>query len=330
MKHQKSQKFINQVLPGWLYEDNYEFSDLEKIWVVWHRSVKVNIIKKSLQMITCEVLLPDATSWILVSVVYASNFVDLRKDLWQEIKDTSDYCPTTDTPWMVMGDFNQIRHPMEHSTVANENVDRKTRDFRDCLLHSGLDDLIYRGSLFTWWNKNPLNSIAKKLDRVLVNIVWASSSPSSYAKFGDRDFSDHASCGVVLQLDSVARKSPFKFYNFFLENEDFHPMICYNWFSLNVVGSAMFRVARKLKLLKKEIREFSRSNYSAIEQRVKEAHQILLHHQSVMLSDPSTLNAKLEIEAQRKWIVLVRAEECFFLQRSRVLWLADVRSFQGP
>ena len=41
------------------------------------------------------------------------------------------------------------------------------------------------------------------------------------------------------------------------------------------------------------------------------------------MSDPSTLNATLELEAQRKWLLLVKAEESFFLQRSRVQWLAN-------
>lgn len=100
-------------------------------------------------------------------------------------------------------------------------------------------------------------------------------------------------------------------------------MICYNWYSFNVVGSAMFRLARKLKLLKKEIRAFSKLNYSGIEMRVKEAHEVLIFQQAETLADPTPTNAALELEAQRKWLMLVKAEEKFFLQRSRVLWLVN-------
>lgn len=100
-------------------------------------------------------------------------------------------------------------------------------------------------------------------------------------------------------------------------------MICYNWFSFNVVGSAMFRLSRKLKLLKKEIRAFSRMNYSGIEMRVKEAHEVLISQQAETLADPTPVNAALELEAQRKWLLLVKAEEKFYLQRSRVLWLLN-------
>lgn len=161
VKQMKCDKLISQMLPGWLYEANYEFSELGKIWVVWHPSVKVVIIKKSLQMITCEVLLPEATSWILVSIVYAANTEDLRLNLWKEIDEVSIYNCNRMLPWIVLEDFNQTRHPNEHSTAVSQNVDRKTRAFRECLLEAGLDDLNYRGNLFTWWNKNPTKPVAK-------------------------------------------------------------------------------------------------------------------------------------------------------------------------
>ena len=48
VKQPKSCKLIAQTLPGWLFEDNYEFSDLRNIWVVWHPSVQVAVIRKSL------------------------------------------------------------------------------------------------------------------------------------------------------------------------------------------------------------------------------------------------------------------------------------------
>lgn len=85
----------------------------------------------------------------------------------------------------------------------------------------------------------------------------------------------------------------------------------------------MFRVSRKLKELKKSIRDFSRSNYSELEKRVQEAHEGLLLCQSRNLAHPSISNANLEIEAVRKWSILVNAEENFFRQKSRIQWLRE-------
>lgn len=312
VKLNKVSKFVSQVLPGWSYEDNYDYSELGKIWVVWHPTVRVSIIKKSLQMITCKVLLPSASSYVIISVVYASNFEAVRKELWNEICEVSSYCGDRGSPWMVLGDFNQILDPQEHSTSISLNVNSSIRDFRDCLANSDLADLNYRGNLFTWWNKNVASPVAKKLDRILVNDDWISMFPSSFASFGAPDFSDHASAGVIMNLCGVRQKRSFKFYNFLLQNQDFLPLICLNWFSFNVVGSSMLRLSRKLKLLKKCIRSFSRDNYSNLEKRVSEAHKILLDAQTTLLADPTHTNAAAEHEAQNKWLILSKAEESFF------------------
>ena len=99
-------------------------------------------------------------------------------------------------------------------------------------------------------------------------------------------------------------------------------MVAANWFSFNITGSAMFRLAKKLKLLKKCIRDFSHLNYSGIEKRTAEAHGKLLLAQSSMLQSPTTSNAALELQALNEWEELSTAEAAFFFQRSRITWLA--------
>lgn len=45
-------------------------------------------------------------------------------------------------------------------------------EFRNCLLSADLFDLSFRENLYTWWNNQVVNPIAKKLDRVMVNGNW--------------------------------------------------------------------------------------------------------------------------------------------------------------
>lgn len=54
---------------------------------MWDPSVQVVILAKSLQMLTCEVLLSGLPTWVVISVVYAVNEEDKRKELWKEIVD---------------------------------------------------------------------------------------------------------------------------------------------------------------------------------------------------------------------------------------------------
>lgn len=209
VKQPKMQKFVNGIFPGWSFVSNYEFSDLGKIWVIWHQSVKVVVLYTSLQMITCEVLLPDAQDWCVVSIVYASNDVRLRLDLWKEIVEVVDSSRLAGRPWLMMGDFNQTLHPSEHSCPKSLNVDRKTTSFIACLLEADHSDMTFKGNTYTWWNKSKRRPVAKKLDRVLVNEHWKLKYPSSYTLFGAPDFSDHASCAVVLELGNSCGKKAF-------------------------------------------------------------------------------------------------------------------------
>ncbi|CAD5335072.1 unnamed protein product [Arabidopsis thaliana] len=323
VKQPKNQKFISELLPGWSFEENYSFSELGKIWVVWDPSVNVVIIAKSLQMITCDVLLPGASARVIISIVYAANEEVTRKELWKEIVDLGRNLGIVNKPWLMLGDFNQVLLPQEHSNPPSLNIDRRMRDFGSCLSEMELSDLVFKGNSFTWWNKSSIRPIAKKLDRILANDSWCNLYPSSHGLFGNLDFSDHVSCGVVLEANGISAKRPFKFFNFLLKNEDFLNVVMDNWFSTNVVGSSMYRVSKKLKAMKKPIKDFSRLNYSGIELRTKEAHELLIACQNLTLANPSVSNAALELEAQRKWVLLSCAEESFFHQRSRVSWFAE-------
>ncbi|KAG7579890.1 Endonuclease/exonuclease/phosphatase superfamily [Arabidopsis thaliana x Arabidopsis arenosa] len=276
-----------------------------------------------LEMVTCEVQLPDSSGPIIVSFVYAANEVATRSMLWTDLVAHASNSQISGKAWAVLGDFNQILNPSDHSTRTNLNMDRAMRDFNDVLLHSSLMDLNFRGCSFTWWNKRRSFPVAKKIDRILVNNEWQVLFPSSLGFFDSPHFSDHSPSCITIDASVPRHKKPFKFFNYMLKNMDFLPLISHSWFSFNVAGSEMFRVSSKLKFLKKIIRDFSKSNYSDLEKRVQEALVSLTEAQSNMLSNPSTLNAAVELEATRKWEVLSQAEESFFFQRSRVTWLRE-------
>ncbi|KAG2314008.1 hypothetical protein Bca52824_017130 [Brassica carinata] len=210
-------------------------------------------------------------------------------------------------PWIVLGDFNQTLHPEEHSKPSSLNIDAQTRLFREALLEADLADLTYKGPKFTWTNKSKTNLTAKKLDRVLVNDPWLSLIPDSIAVFGEPDFSEHAVCTVILKPSSVREKRPFRFYNFLLHNEQFLDYLTELWYSTNVTGSAMFTISMKLKLLKSDIRTFSRDNYSNLERRVEESHIRLLSAQQNLLLLPSEASRFL---FQRSHINSIKGGDC--------------------
>lgn len=188
----------------------------------------------------------EAIQPFVASIIYGANSADTRSTLWMELMVLANDSAIDGKPWIVLGDFNQTTSPQEHSHPPSLNFDSQMRDFNDCLVEAELEDLVFHGSSFTWWNKQKRSPIAKKLDRVLVNELWSSTFPDSAAFFGNPDFSDHACASVSLDPLTVRRKKSFKLYNYLLQNLDFVDLVTHEWLSLNVVGSAMFRVSRKL------------------------------------------------------------------------------------
>ncbi|XP_013624212.1 PREDICTED: uncharacterized protein LOC106330256 [Brassica oleracea var. oleracea] len=282
----KAASIISRVFPGWSFECNYEFSDLGKVWVIWHPSVSVTVLHKSLQSISCRVQMPFSPTVFVATFVYGSNFRKIRRELWSDLRFLSTSPYVLNTPWTVLGDFNQTLAASEHSSSDAFSSTRGMRDFINCTHDTNLADLKYYGNSFTWSNNQGAFVISKKLDRIL---------PKT--------------------------KQPFKFFSMLNDHPDFEVVVKECWNSLPFDGTKMLKVSRKLKALKSIIRSFGRENYSGIEKRVSEAFDDLTRCQRIVFSSPSPQAGINERSAYDKWITLAKAEESFFYQRFRVNWL---------
>ncbi|XP_010501556.1 PREDICTED: uncharacterized protein LOC104778826 [Camelina sativa] len=319
VKFRKSQKYFHSVFPDWNFEGNYEFEELGRIWVVWDKRVRLHIHSKSGQMITCIVRMPNSPKEVVYSFIYAVNCKYGRQQLWDEIEELAKDPIISLKPWVAMGDFNQTLNPSE-SSIGSTKVTKGMLEFRSCLLNAGLFDLTTRGNSLTWWNKREANPIVKKLDRILVNDNWQLEFPLSYAYFGEPEMSDY--CPSCLKLGVPHRsKKPFMVSHFLFQHKDFIPRVSEFWNSTTIEGTAMFRFSKKLKLLKRVIKDLNKQFYSDLENRVKESQADLAFHQARFLANPSPQLATLERQAQQKWFELALAEEKFLMQRSRIKWV---------
>ncbi|XP_024010658.1 uncharacterized protein LOC112086111 [Eutrema salsugineum] len=122
------------VFPGWSIVSNYEYNRLGRIWVVWSDEVKLNVIRKSEQMITCSVSLADQDDDFVCSFIYAANLASDRRVLWEEMK--------------------QIH-------------DTGSLDFQEAVRYCGLVDMGFHGPWLTWSNKQSEGLVHQKLDRVM-------------------------------------------------------------------------------------------------------------------------------------------------------------------
>lgn len=149
VQKKKQNKFVISLLRGWLFDGNYEFSELGKICILWHPSLQVTVVHKSLQMITCLVKCPDYISPVVVSCIYASTDEYIRRKLWSDIHTLSGSSVVVGKAWLLIGDFNQVLKPEEHSCAPTLNVDRQTREFQECVSDAALSDFNFIGPTFS-------------------------------------------------------------------------------------------------------------------------------------------------------------------------------------
>lgn len=108
VKRRKSASIVKTVFQDWSFISNYDSHRLGRICVVWSPRVRMTPCFTSSQMITCSVQMEGREGEFFTFFVYASNFVDGRKILWEELKNHHDTPMFKNKPWMIYEDFNEI------------------------------------------------------------------------------------------------------------------------------------------------------------------------------------------------------------------------------
>lgn len=95
-----------------------------------------------------------------------------------------------------------------------------------------------------------------KLDKAMANSDWLQSFPSARAHFHEPIISDHSCIEVYLDQQFSTRPKPFNFFNCWAKHASFSETVARAWNS-HVIGSPMFIVSKKLKLVKEALKIFN-------------------------------------------------------------------------
>ena len=101
VKEGRSSQLLSSIFNGWSSLTNYESHRLGRIWVVWRENARLTPVFKSSQMITCSVLLEGKEEEFFCSFIYASNFVEERRILWEDIRSHHESPLFRNKPWIL-------------------------------------------------------------------------------------------------------------------------------------------------------------------------------------------------------------------------------------
>lgn len=153
-----------------------------------------------------------------VTFIYAKNKREDKRPLWTALPllDSSN----SRVPWIVLGDFNEIRAPEERIDTGTYNHGGPAEFIQATTRLAHLLEMPSVGGDFTWTN----NSIGprhkqSKLDRTFTNIHWIDAWPIARLEFFS-GASDHNGMLVTISQTERGRKS-FRLFNSRLEDPDF-------------------------------------------------------------------------------------------------------------
>nr|XP_043613480.1 uncharacterized protein LOC122585408 [Erigeron canadensis] len=218
-----------------------------RIIIGWNRDIiDLMVIAQTSQVIHVQINFKVDNKALFCSFVYANNYYRDRRELWDDLCTHKRF--VNGKPWVIMGDFNSSLN-IEDNYTGSSNITTGMRDFKACVEEIEVFDINSSGLHYTW-NQKPKrgNGVFKKIDRVMGNISFTDSFPSSCALFQPYRVSDHTPC--ILKLPSVARDrpKPFKFANFLVRKEVF-------WKLSKKVGLLLKHgnLHKKVELLRSEI-----------------------------------------------------------------------------
>ena len=214
----------------------------------------VTLVGSCSQFMHCSVLVLEKQVTFHAIFIYTFNSSAERFPLWEDIISISRSASLT--PWILLGDFNVV-HFLSERMGGDLSWLSYMEDLNQCYFESQLDDLKFSGHFCTWSYKSPGDFlITRKLDRALVNPIWGTTFPGSETVFHPPGVSDHCPIAISISLELHIHKSPFKFFNFWADHEEFEHAVASSW-STPIHGYPLFQVCQKLKLVKANLKELN-------------------------------------------------------------------------
>ena len=231
-----------------------------------------------------------------------------RKALWETL---SVFGENRSEPWFLTGDFNDIIDPSE-KLGGPARQEGSFVDIRSFMAKCDLFDLKHTGNFLSWRGKRHEHLVHCRLDRAMANSSWFEVYPFCHSEYLRFEGSDHRPLFTALDLTKKKKRGIFRFDRRLKDNQEIKDLIKEAW-NLHQEDSVDEKSARCRYSIITWTRNKQHNSQTLIEELRKELEEAMTG-QDMDSTIISIINLKL--------LHAYKAEEDFWKQRSRLLWLA--------
>ncbi|XP_019244584.1 PREDICTED: uncharacterized protein LOC109224460 [Nicotiana attenuata] len=221
---------------------------------------------------------------------------------------------------MVLGDFNSVLRA-EDRIGGNPVTWADVVDFHTCIQDCELIEFPYSGNHYTWNDKNNDQRIFSKLDWIFINNTWLDVMPACRARFLSEGISDHCPAMVTLEDRRIGMRKQFIYSNVWAQHPQFTDIVKTGW-KVQVEGCKMFKIVKRLKMLKKVLKKLNAAYFSNIVTEANVDRATLKEVQERLQRDPT--NRELQLEEATLYTKFRQSSymaEVYLQQKSKAKWL---------
>ena len=145
--------------------------------------------------------------------------------------------------WLCVSDYNEILSS-EEKQGGLPRPPKQMEDFRQALLHCGLNNLGFIGNIFTWRNGRPGRAfVQERLDQACANTEWREIYPFARVRHLHVAYSDHEPILITTQeVTQVTsrRRQPKRFEERWASHPACEGVIHEAWEGVNLTGIPMY------------------------------------------------------------------------------------------
>ncbi|KAF8088754.1 hypothetical protein N665_0530s0009 [Sinapis alba] len=272
----------------------------------WKKNVTLNIISSEANCIETSIIFEGKCFYS--SFVYGNTDRHIRKAQWNQLLARAN---ARDTAWFLTGDFNDLLN-------ANEKLGGPSRpegsfsDLRTLFSEGDLFDLRHSGDPLSWRGQRGTHFVRCRLDRATANSVWAETFPTARSQYLAFEASDHKPLLSFFEPERKRRRGLFRYDRRLKDNVEVKQIIADSWKS-STGSSISDRITRVRRAIIEWSKEQGVNSRIAIEKKKEELDLAL----SSQLNDTNLIN-RITFELSKAYA----AEEAYWKQRSRLLWLS--------